>query len=637
MRDRTRSAVRARAAAAPSPRRSRRVSAAAPSAAALACAAAVAACAAALSGCGGGSPGPPVLLESASVRAAAANPVTVSPLPGTPDASATTQISFLGRRGTRVGRVRAVGTLSGVHAGVLRAYSTGTGESFVPSLPFAEGETVTVTARVFGGGHGPRTARTTFTVARQAPIRQGQFPVAKGDPNAVQRFATERFAPTTVTITTRAARHGAPGYLLLAPYQSAGTPGAMISDQSGRLVWFHPVAPPDAAADLEVQRYRGQSVLTWWQGRTLEVGFGQGEHLVYDSSYRRVATIRAGNGYAADLHAFDLTRQGTAWIDAYDPVRANLENVGGALDGVLSDSVIQEIDVPTGLVMFEWHALGHIPPSDSKNPVSKSSYPWDYVHINSIDPGLEDDLLLSFRNTWSVDDVDIHSGGFRWRIGGARGTLALPPRATFYWQHDAAFLARGRISLFDNGSTPPMEPQSRALVLALDLRHHRVRLVASLANPDRTLLAASQGNAQSLPGGRWMLGYGGLPNFTELDAAGRILLDGTLGPEVQSFTTRLAQWEGRPAAPPVLVAGRPAGGRPQLHVSWNGATGVASWRLLLGPAADRLAPAATVACAGFETTLAPAGAEPGARFAVAQALGARGRVLGTSRAVSLPR
>jgi hypothetical protein len=592
----------------------------------------------ALAGCGGAEQaGPPILRESASVTSAAANPVTVSPLPGTPDASAATQISFLGARGTRVARVRAVGSLSGAHAGALRAYSTGTGESFLPAQPFVPGETVTVTARVFPGGRGARVARTSFTIARQAPVLQKGFPVSRGDPDAVQHYETEpAITPSTVTITHPAAPGAAPGDLLLAPYQSAGSPGPMIADQRGGLIWFRPLAPGRAAANLAVQRYRGQNVLTWWQGRILQIGFGQGEDVVYDSSYRRIASIRAGNGYAADLHAFHLTPQGTAWLDAFDPVRANLRSVGGISGGVLSDSVIQEIDVPTGLVMWEWHALGHIPPSDSKNPVTKSSYPWDYVHLNSIDPGREGDLLLSFRNTWSVDDVDIHTGAFRWRIGGSRATLALPSAATFYWQHDAAFQPGGRISLFDNGSDPPKERQSRALLLAPDLRRHRVALVASLANPSRTLLASSQGNAQSLGRGAWLLGYGGLPNFTELDGGGRVLLDGTLGPDVQSYTARIADWHGHPLQPPAVRAGRSPDRRPRLLVSWNGATDVAAWRLELGPAEDRLTPVATAPRTGFQTAIEAARVVPGARLAAAQALGAHGRVLGTSAAVPLP-
>ena len=65
----------------------------------------------------------------------------------------------------------------------------------------------------------------------------------------------------------------------------------------------------------------------------------------------------------------------------------NLSAVHGVADGVLTDSVVQEIDVKTGLVMWEWHALGHVPISESHNPAPQVSYPWDYIHINSVDPG----------------------------------------------------------------------------------------------------------------------------------------------------------------------------------------------------------------------------------------------------------
>ena len=74
--------------------------------------------------------------------------------------------------------------------------------------------------------------------------------------------------------------------------------------------------------------------------------------------------------------------------------------------------------------MWEWHALGHIPLADSKNPAPDSSYPWDYVHVNSVEPGTGGDLLVSFRNTWSLDDIDLHSGGFRWRLGGDHSTFS---------------------------------------------------------------------------------------------------------------------------------------------------------------------------------------------------------------------
>ena len=88
----------------------------------------------------------------------------------------------------------------------------------------------------------------------------------------------------------------------------------------------------------------------------------------------------------------------------------NLSKLHGVADGVLLDSVIEEVDVKTGLVMWEWHALGHIPMGESFNAVPGVAYPWDYIHINSVDPGTSGDVLLSARNMWTLYDVDLQSG-----------------------------------------------------------------------------------------------------------------------------------------------------------------------------------------------------------------------------------
>jgi hypothetical protein len=580
--------------------------------------------AAGLCACGGTTPATSATL-SASVRAAATGGVAVSPQPGTPDASATTQISFLGAPGTKVSNVRVSGSRSGAHSGVLRAYSTGTGESFLPSHPFRAGEKVTVHAQAGGAA-----VSTSFTIAHQAPVSQKQFPLNPGDAKAVQHYSSApSLTPSTVRITTKAKPGAAPGDLFLAPYQGKGTPGPMIAEQDGSLVWFKPLPAGETATNLQVQQYEGKPVLTWWQGRVLAVGFGQGAIEVYNTSYQHVRTIRAGNGYHADLHEIHLTPDGTAWTDDFDPIKMNLSGVGGKSDGVLTDSIIQQIDIKTGLVMWEWHALGHIPLSESNNPVPKYSYPWDYVHINSISPGPNGDVLLSSRNTWALYDVDIASGQIRWRLGGKHSSLKLGAGTREYWQHDAEWQPGGLISVFDNGSTPPKEKQSRGILLKPDTAAHTVSLVKAFTNPSRTLLAASQGNTLSLPGGNWLMGYGGLPNFTEYDSSGHVLLDGTLGKNVQDFRTYLAPWSATAPGRPSLSA-KLAGGSATVATSWNGATSVASWRVLAGASSGSLAPVVTAAKAGFETTLKASTAGP--YFAV-QALDGSGNVLGTSATV----
>jgi hypothetical protein len=580
-----------------------------------------------------------VLTDTAS-RTAAANPVAVSPEPGTPDASPGTQISFLGTGATTVSDVRVTGSRSGAHAGVLRAYSTGAGESFLPSHPFVPGELVKVSAEVSSGG-ATHPASTSFTIAHQAPVSQTEFPINPGNSHEVQHYSSApSLTPSTVTITTPAKPGAASGDLLMAPYQGAGSPGAMITEQNGNLVWFHPLPAGEESTSLRVQQYDGKPVLTWWQGRILEVGFGQGEDVIANTAYQKIGAVHAGNGYHADLHEFHLEPDGTAWIDMFDPIEMNLSRYHGLSDGVITDSVIQEIDVKTGLVMWEWHALGHIPISESHTSAPKATYPWDYVHINSISPGLEGqqaggadqpgNVLLSSRATWTLYDVDLRSGSIRWRLGGEHSSFKLGPGTRTYWQHDAEWQPGGLISVFDNGSDPPKEKQSRGLLLDPNLATNTVTLVKQFTNPTKTLLASSQGNTLSLPGGDWLMGYGGLPNFTEYDSSGHVLLDGLLGKNVQDFRTYLYPWSGQAPGVPSVVATPGSGGTISVAVSWNGATEVASWRVLAGASTSALAPAATAAKAGFQTTIATPGGGP---YVQVQALGAAGNVLATSAAV----
>jgi hypothetical protein len=183
--------------------------------------------------------------------------------------------------------------------------------------------------------------------------------------------------------------------------------------------------------------------------------------------------------------------------------------------------------------------------------------------------------------------------------------------------------------VFDNGSDPPKEKQSRGLLLRPNFARHTVALVKALVNPSQTLLAESQGNMLGLSGGNWLLGYGRLPNLTEFDPAGQVLLDATLGRDVQNYSSSLSPWRGQPTDPPSLSVQSTSGGM-TVEASWNGATDVASWRVLAGTSPGRLAAVAAAPHAGFETTIT---VPPTGRYVAVQAVGREGAVIGTSNTV----
>src|SRR5262249_21219228 len=171
-----------------------------------------------------------------------------------------------------------------------------------------------------------------------------------------------------------------PGSTTTVTISPVGPGGPMILDGRGNVVWFKQLARPDVAANLRVQHLGRQRVLTWWQGPVTAAAFGLGEGVIADSHYRTIRTVQAGNGYKMDLHEFTLTPQRTALFTISTPILVHLP---GTADGALSpllDAVVQEVDVDTGLVTWEWHAYGHIPLADSYATPANSAY-YDAYHI----------------------------------------------------------------------------------------------------------------------------------------------------------------------------------------------------------------------------------------------------------------
>ena len=449
------------------------------------------------------------------------------------------------------------------------------------------------------------------------------------------RFAEFRsrpdLQPPTVTVEKRTSGV-TPGYVFFAPKKEVRQRGPLIVDNAGHTVWFRPLHL--GATDFRVQRYHGRPVLTWWQGRS-NVGIGHGYYVLVDSSYRRIATVHAGNGLSGDEHEFQLTPKGTALITAYRPVPGDLSSVGGPQHGLILDSVLQEIDIKTGRVVFEWHSVGHVPIGDSYWQLRKmkGKYPpYDYFHINSIDIEPNGNFLVSARNTHALYEVDHKTGKILWILGGKHSDFQMGAGTQFNWQHDARRQPNGTISVFDDGAFPKMEDHSRALILRANVAAKKVTLVKAYVSPDK-LLAMHQGGMQVLPNGHVFVGWGSEPYFTEFARNGSVVFDAHFGKNMDSYRAYRFQWVGRPRDKPALVV-QSQDGRPTAFVSWNGATQVVRWRIRSGSSRAKLATATTAAKTGFETEVT---LPKGTRFAAAQALDAAGHVLGNSKTVSVRR
>jgi EmrB/QacA subfamily drug resistance transporter len=459
----------------------------------------------------------------------------------------------------------------------------------------------------------------------------------------------------------------APGYIFTANFYDLNEPpivgqsGPLILDRNLQPVWFQPVPEKVVASNLALQTYEDKPALSWWQGRVTNTGATEtGEDVVVNSHYQTVATLKATGGWVFTLHEFLISGE-DAWVTANRNIPMDLSKYGGAYNGALVDSAVQEYNLKTGKLLYSWDALKHIPLSESQASLPTNGFPWDAYHVNAIDLVGNGTFLVSMRDTWSAYLVDIATGRIEWTLGGRGSSFKLGPGAAFEWQHDVKLQPDSTVSLFDDhccqltgGGTyvSPSAP-SRGLVLKLDPQAHTATRVSEYSL-GKGFDAEYMGDTQPLANGNVLVGWGSEPYFTEYSRSGKLLAEGELpGPDL-TYRATLEQWSGQPLTPPAGGA-RTTGGRTTVYASWNGATEVASWRVLAGPGtgggsasgsgsgsgtgagtaagAGSLTAVATAAKTGFETAIPvpQSAAQSGSERFELQALNARGRAIGTSR------
>ncbi|MGH3361539.1 MAG: arylsulfotransferase family protein [Nocardioides sp.] len=462
------------------------------------------------------------------------------------------------------------------------------------------------------------------TAKKDEKVKEKEEKEEKEEPASAPPLPRLRFVSTQLTApeTTVWRRKGADvsaGLLFTTPL----TPHlrGVIYDDAGSPVWIEPDG--NACTDLRVQQYRGRPVVTYWTGEFLQ-GIGNGKGVLLDEHYQTVAEVRAGNGLLADLHEFRLTSRGTALLTLYPTLPWDLTALGGPSHGYVWDGRVQEVDVETGEVLFEWAGLDHIGLEETyeeiEDDAGTAGNPFDPIHINSVEED-GDDLLISCRHTSALYRIDRRTGQIVWRFGGKRSDIEVPEDGDFGWQHDLRRQPDGTLTIYDNHeSEEEADGISAALRFRIDEETMTSQLVQRLQYKGR--YGYAMGNAQYLDDGHVLVGWGMDPYATEFDADGEVVFElQQLGQG--SYRTYRFEWDGLPTTQPDIGMDKTG-----VHASWNGATAVEHWRLLAGADDQGVRSVATVARDGFETTIPYDGAEPAVQV---EALDSRGRGLGRSR------
>ena len=200
----------------------------------------------------------------------------------------------------------------------------------------------------------------------------------------LQSFHTLNYSlPLFQKTITKPKRTDGSEYLFFTPAQgSSGVGGPMIYDAK-TLSPVYADMSFQQVGDLRVQRFNEIDYLVF-------SGLNQRSEFfhcrLYDSSYRLAYTVSAVNisHELLNLHECQLTGDGTALITVDSLVPYNLSGIGGKPKGRIVDTIMQEIDVLTGELVFEWRASEHVDISESFERVGNSTW-WDFCHLNSFE------------------------------------------------------------------------------------------------------------------------------------------------------------------------------------------------------------------------------------------------------------
>jgi Arylsulfotransferase (ASST) len=479
-----------------------------------------------------------------------------------------------------------------------------------------------------GGGHG-------LVTPQDLPVPQLTSTASAATRGAAQVFQSRPdLRPPTISVRVRSNQFG-PGLVLTDSHAGPAQQGPMIVDGNGDLVWFLPLSPGAdtglRAFNLQAWTYKGRKVLGWFQGAVVEA-HGQGHYELFDSSYARAGQVYAKHGYQGDLHEFMITPDGTALFTCYGQAHADLSRFGGPRHGSYFYGVVQEVELSTGRLVFEWRSDDHVGLDESYKPTDPDSA-WDYFHINSIDVDRADgSLIISGRNTWAFYKVQRPTGKMLWRLGGKKSNFDLGQGAKFAFQHDVRSHPDGIFTLFDNEGGPPAEAsQSRGVVLSVDEKSFRADLVQQYFHSP-PVLSEALGSVQNLNGGNRFVGWGESAYFTEYGPGGKTIFDARLAPGTESYRAFKQAWTGIPAESPAIAI-LPQASQAIVYASWNGATEVASWLVLGGRDRTQLGPLGSAPRRGFETAITVP--HPPDYLAV-EAVALDGSVMARSRTVPLP-
>ena len=426
--------------------------------------------------------------------------------------------------------ISVTGTKSSLHEGTVTICKGKKKFIFQPSVPFEEGEKITVKLsgkllQLLNTGNNDFSYwfnTSSYKASTNSYLKTGN----DSGPGANFTQSNRLLDPPQLTVTVN--DNPSPGYLFLAPFSTSSY--LIIAYNTGNIFWFS--SPTWWSGDFKKQ---ANGHLTYWDGNA-------GKHFEMDENYNIVDTFYCGNGYVADIHELRVLNNRHAYLMAYDTQNVDMSHIvqGGNPNASVIGLIIQEIDENNN-VIFQWRSWDHIPITDALHE-NLTAAVIDYVHGNAIEIDNDSNILLSSRHLDEITKINHITGDIIWRLGGLENEFTfINDTLRFNYQHAVRRISNGNITIFDNGNwhNPPF---SRAVEYSIDEINKTATLVWEYRhNP--SIFSGFMGYVQRLDNENTLISWGGAsPTVTEVTPTGTVVFEATYPPGVYTYRAYKFDW-----------------------------------------------------------------------------------------------
>ncbi|KIY46906.1 hypothetical protein FISHEDRAFT_20534, partial [Fistulina hepatica ATCC 64428] len=216
----------------------------------------------------------------------------------------------------------------------------------------------------------------------------------------------------------------------------------------------------------------------------------------------------------ADPHEFRITpTQDSALIIGGRHRDYDLSIVGGGPKDGVYDPFVQEVDIETGDLLWEWDATDFL---DLRNTYHRldDHHSWEFAHTNAVVKDEDGNYIISYRFYHSIFKIDGRTKDIIWTLGGKGSDFTFGNGSDFVGQHDPQWVpvfSHSQMTIFDNdydfvGYKGPYGT-ARGIWIRLDYSAMHVTLVREYI-PRVRKRTGIEGGIQLLPNGNVLVSYG---------------------------------------------------------------------------------------------------------------------------------